>query len=108
MPKLKALKWTGDNINELEEFALQSAFGFTVGSNYYQYRWYHRLVNKILKEAWMTGLTRLRTWVPKDDPKVLEIYPDNPEDTFSFGIWTTARPGDMIFEDGYVRRDSEV
>jgi hypothetical protein len=95
------VQWKGDNIAEVGAFADVSDFGYVVGSNYHNYKWYHKLWNRL---TWRIGPFKLE-WTPPDDPTVLEIYPTPyREDEYYEWHWTTARVGDFIYRDGTVLR----
>jgi hypothetical protein len=85
--------------------------GYALGSNYHNYRWYHRAFNWLalrLPANWDLE------WIPPDDPTVLELHPPRLEG--GRGRWTTVRIGDRIsWKNGkmwvtrceHLRRDAE-
>lgn len=106
--------WNGNNEDEVGAFAQKTQFGFVVGSDYYNWRWYHKLYQKIQVAAIFTYKGNVRSplpeWYPPEDATVLEIYPYRPiedddlDEDYTPWHWTTARVGDKIFGDGTVIR----
>jgi hypothetical protein len=109
--KTVAIKWTGHNIEDVDTLLDKGTqFSYLQGSNEHTERIWHRVVNGAYHAAvWRTPLWKVLPlgvkwweWKHKYDPEVLEIYSDKTP------WFDTAQPGDMIFADGTVRKDSLV
>lgn len=105
---MQTIVWTGTNFDEFDEFAEHSNFGYVVGSNFYNYKWYHNLVHSVTVKFPFFIYKRLPDWYPPDDPSVLEIFPsrDVDDDDESDWHWTTLRVGDSIDREGTVTRST--
>lgn len=95
---LFAIRWHGDNVEEMEAFAGNAYFSFTVGSDADNWKWYHKLYSDI---EWR--ISWLPEWNPPIDKTLLEIY-------YLVGdhYWTVLRPGDYIDKNGKITRGSNM